>query len=273
MNKTEFIKKTYENLNKSRKKRNNNYDYTFNVELDLEEFNEIELLLWNEYDSIKVKKNSKISSMTKEINEIIEKVLNVSIYKMEEKEICKIINLKEDYINKKYFMYIPFFVIHGKIIEKYNIESKKMNIYRLEIDNMGFYSYAQNAINDLIEKIERLNEKTPIPENDGILKSIYGIDYHSENINAQKFFFGFKSIKELIKWFNSEMIKELNNNSIEAKIVKYEIEDKNVLSSENQSCFYIERAIKKEEYSIYDYENLIKEEITVKKPKGIKKRL
>lgn len=245
MNKNNFIEKSLEILIK-----NEGYKFSlFSEEFFIKEL--INLESYSKSDLLKLKEK---------VNKTIERVFKSKEYKLKEEDLKNIVKVKKNYNRedrKSFLLEVPLCMIYTKLAEKYNFGNNKIEVYRIENGGLGIYQYLDDIGKSLSEKFifEEINQTTPM--DDGILKSLFStaMQIHSREY-VGNFIFGFNSIKQMYKWFPKDMIEYIKEVSPDSKIVKYEVEEKYLLSSNLQACFNKNKVIKKEEYSIYYYENL-----------------
>lgn len=167
MNKNDFIN----NLIKLRK-----LDGTFKKTL----FNE-EYLITQSINQPLCSKND-LNKMKNTINKYLYKIFNSKEYQLKDNEINIMISIGMNYSDEtKKLIKLPMSKIYDFIAEKHNLCNNEINFYRLEINNVGIYSYF-NKINDSLAKYFDFDEiKQTRPSEDGLLTAIFSTTMQSNS--------------------------------------------------------------------------------------------
>lgn len=112
-----------------------------------------------------------------------------------------------------------------------------MFIYRLEhnITQEGPYTHSHTSILKWTTKNHTYSENTPLPTEDKLNNSN---GYLHTKIQSEHQKFGFKNIKQLLKWFDKEEIENLLKYGF--NIVKIKVNEKHVHCTSKQLVYYEE---------------------------------
>jgi hypothetical protein len=207
------------------------------------------------YSAKKILESEKFQEIIKEINDKFSLEIDTLLEQLE-------IIVYSDFCGHYIFGDVSVNEIFDSLLKKSNIKEVKEKIYRLEIDDSGFYQ------NDKKEQLEKLfqsdKEDNPLPHNEKDINKIFvklNRDEHFDDYSSN-WFFGFKNKDSLLKWCNAMDFNEMKNQGI--KVSEYLVDSSYCINGDNQSIFKKDESIKIKESFIMDYLN---EKTKIKKPK------
>lgn len=161
--------------------------------------------------------------------------------------------IDEDYIDEvgdnaesyKYMIYFDSNQFFDKLVEEKIIKSQKSFVYRIENDKQaGLYAgIGLKLLTDF--------DNQQAPYEDPELRVIFSNKFMMGTYTRyhENWIFGFQNIEKTSKWLNdANVLDALSKEGL--KIVKYEVQDTDVIHGEQQSIFKKDKAKKVDEFSL-----------------------
>lgn len=161
--------------------------------------------------------------------------------------------IDEDYIDEvgddaksyKYMVYFDSNQFFDKLVEEKVIKSQKTFIYRIENDKQSGL-YAGIGLK-LLQDFD--NQQAPYEDTE--LRVVFSDQWMSKSYSRyhKDWIFGFQNLEKTSKWLNDEKVLDaLSKEGL--KIVKYELQDTDVVHGVQQSIFKKDKAKKVDELSL-----------------------
>lgn len=163
--------------------------------------------------------------------------------------------------NKNSDISFNYHELYDILIDNNILYNDDVIIYRLENLNDNNGLFVSNIGNELKEYYNSTTQPSPLE--DSLLKSIF-YDLHNREF-SKNWYFAFSKIEDIHKWLGKDYDKESYELSLDlliknnVSIVEYEVNASNILETEHQTCFLMDKAKK---INCYTFKNIKKNKIS-----------